>query len=139
MVQAEAILIDDETEPVVQALEARSARLAVVSDDGPVLVLDQGTGLSAVISERTLRLLRQALYVPLDHAAVIIGTAPVALRRLIRRGDLAPVTRGDQTYVSLGSALDYRDRQEARRGDALDEMLRVSEEGGLYDAERELS
>jgi hypothetical protein len=135
MVQSQAILIDDETEPVVLALEGRSARLAVVSDDAPDLVLSgPGSGKSA-IGELVLHLLRQAVYVPVDHAAVLIGTAPVAIKSLIRRGVLAAITREDQVYVSLQSVLDFRDQQETGREGGLAEMVRVSEDAGLYDAE----
>jgi hypothetical protein len=128
MVQAEAILIDDENEPVVQALEGRSARLAVLSDDGSV----------HVELDNALRLLRQATYVTLDHAADLIGTAAVALKRLIRRGDLTAITHDEQVYVSLQSVLDYRERKWARRDAGLDEIIRVTEEAGLYGIETDL-
>jgi|SRR5215471_2597286 len=87
--------------------------------------------------ERDGRARRPATYVSLEHAATLIGTAPVALHRLIRRGDLTAVPRDDHVYVSLASVLDYRDRRRAGRREALDEMFRVTGEGGLYDAELE--
>jgi len=129
MVQAQAILVDDETEPVVLALEGRSARLAIVLDTGTTILLE-----GAAESE-FLRLLRQATYVSLDHAATLLGTAPVALKRLIRRGDLTAASRGDEIFVSLESVLGYRDRRRTVRREALDEMFRATTEGGLYDAE----
>src|SRR5215467_13137091 len=122
MVQAEAILVDDENEPVVQALES-----------GSYVVLGQPGGGQSELIQTVIRLLRQVMYVPLEHAADIVGTAPVAVRSMIRRGLLDAVTRDGQTYVSLKSALDYRDRTPARRREGLDEMIRISEEGGLYD------
>ena len=132
MVQAEAILIDDEADPVIPALEGRSGRLALVSDDVPLIVL----GIAGSVSSRALvTLLRRAVYVPLGHAAAKLGTAPVAIKSLIRRGLLTAITRDDQIYVSLQSVLEYRDQQEAIREAALTEMVRVSEDAGLYDAE----
>jgi hypothetical protein len=125
MVPAQAILIDDANEPVVHALEGRSARLAVLSDDGSV----------HVELEDAVRLLRQATYVALDHAADLIGTAAVALNRLVRRGDLIAITRAGQTYVSLQSVLDYRDEKIARIEAGLDEIFRATREAGLYDIE----
>src|SRR5215472_5817256 len=112
VVQAEAILDGDAAEPVVHALEGRSARLAVVSDDGSVLVE------------------LPAVYVPLDLAATFVGTAPVAVKSMIRRGLLDAVTRDDHIYVSLKSALDFRDQEPARREEGLRRMIRASEEGG---------
>jgi hypothetical protein len=117
VVQAEAILDGDAAEPVVHALEGRSARLAVVSDDGSVLVE------------------LPAVYVPLDLAATLVGTVPVAVKSLVRRGILQAVTRDGHIYVSLESALDFRDQEPARREEGLRQMIRASEEGGLYDAE----
>src|SRR5215472_6932771 len=119
VVQAEAILDGDAAEPVVHALEGRSTRLAVVSDDGSVLVE------------------LPAVYVPVELAATLVGTVPVAVKSMVRRGILDAITRDGHTYVSLKSALDFRDQQPARRRAALDHMIRVSEEAGLYDAEIE--
>ena len=59
MVQAEAILIDDEADPVIQALEGRSGRLALVSDDVPLIVL--GIALR-------LEVIEDALVLGLRHA-----------------------------------------------------------------------
>jgi hypothetical protein len=129
VVQAQAILVDDVTEPLVQAVEAGPARLALVLGGQP------GAGKSALVRELAVRLLRQAMYVPIDHAASLIGIAPVVLKRLILRDELTAVTRDDQVYVSLASALDFRDRYAASRRKGLDEMFRVTNEGGLYDAE----
>jgi hypothetical protein len=128
MVQAEAILIDDENEPVVQALEGRSARLAVLSADGSV----------HIELDNALRRLRQVTYVTLDHAADLIGTAAVVLKRLIRCGDLTAIDHDGQVYVSLQSALDYRDRSQAMMHAGLEELFRVTREAGLYDIELDL-
>jgi hypothetical protein len=128
MVEAEAILIDDGNEPVVQALEGRSARLAVLSDDGSVVV-----GL-----DNALLLLRRATFITLDHAAAIIGTATVVLNRLLRRGDLIAISNAGKVYVSLQSVLEYRDRAEAREHAGLEEIFRVTREAGLYDIELDL-
>ena len=117
VVQAEAILDGDAAEPIVHALEGRSARLAVVSDDGSVLVE------------------LPAVYVPLELAATLVGTVPVAVKSMIRRGILDAITRDDHIYVSLESALDFRDQDPARREEGMRRMIRASEEGGLYDAE----
>jgi hypothetical protein len=117
VVQAEAILDGDAAEPVVHALKGGSARLAVVSDDGSVLVE------------------LPAVYVPLELAARLVDSVPVAVKSMIRRGLLAAMTRDGHIYVSLQSALDFRRQQPARRRKALERMTLVSEEGGLYDAE----
>jgi hypothetical protein len=119
MVQAEAILIDDENVATVQALEGRCPKLAVLSDDA-------------------LRALRRVTYVTLDHAADLIGTAAVVLDGPLRSGKLAVITHGGQTYVSLQSALDYRDRTETLFDAGLKELCRVTQEAGLYDIELEL-
>jgi hypothetical protein len=134
MVRADPILIDDETDPVVQALEGRAIRLAVVPDDGPIVVLGDEAGTTGLV-DHLLHLLRLAMYVTITHAAAMIGTSPVVVLRLVRSGALAATIHDDRTYVSLQSVLDYRDRQDARRDEGLTEMVRVSEAGGLYNAE----
>lgn len=119
MVQAEAILIDDENVTTLRALEGRCPRLGTLSDDA-------------------VRALRQVTYVTLDHAAELIGTAAVCLKRLIRRGDLTAIDHDGQVYVSLQSALDYRDSSQARMHAGLQEIFRVTQEAGLYDIELDL-
>lgn len=119
VVKAEAILDGDAAEPVVHALEGGSARLAVVSDDGSVLV------------ELPM------VYVPLELAATLVGAAPVAVKSMVRRGLLEVVNRDGHVYVSLKSALDFRQQDPARREEGLRQMIRDSEEGGLYEAEFE--
>ena len=127
MAQPDPIVID-ESVPEVEALEGQSARLAVLAEDGSVIVL----------SERAMAILRHSFYVPLDHAAVLIGAAPAAVEELVRRGELAALVRGGHRYLSLQSVLDYERRQRVERAAALEEMIRVSEEDGVYDAEGEL-
>jgi hypothetical protein len=119
MVPAEAILIDDENVATVQALEDRCPRRAPLSDGA-------------------LRALRQVTYVTLDHAADLIGTAAAVLDELLRRGELAAIMHVGQVYVSLQSALDYRDRTEALFDAGLQELARVTQEAGLYDLELDL-
>jgi hypothetical protein len=119
MVQAEAILIDDDNVAAVRALEGRSPQLAALSDDA-------------------VRSLRQVTYVTLDHAADLIGTAAVCLKRLIRQGNLTTIDHEGQVYVSLQSALDYRDLSQAKMRAGLQEMVRIAREAGLYDIELDL-
>jgi hypothetical protein len=129
MVQAEAILIDDETDPRVQALEGRTGRFAVVFEDGSMIELG-GADLNS---------LRRTYHVRIDHAATLIGAAPAAVEDLIESGELDALRFDGQVYLSLHSVMDYTYRQTVERRRALADMIRVSEEGGLYDAESEAS
>lgn len=126
MTQPEPIVID-KTEPAVQALEGQTARLAVVTEDGSVIEL----------GDHALDILRHSFYVPLEHAAALIGASPAAVEELVRHDALDALTRDEHVYLSLRSVLDYAHRQQLERREALAEMIRASEEGGLYDAELE--
>lgn len=118
----------DVTSPVIRALARASTHLALVREDGSVVELD----------DRYVRTVRSSVYVSLAHAAELIGTAPAAVEELVRQGELDALTRSGHLLLSLQSVLDYECRQRNERREALDEMIRVSEEDGLYEAEVEL-
>src|ERR1041385_264356 len=127
MSEPEPIVVDV-TSPVIRALARAATHLALVREDGSVVELD----------DRYVRTVRSSVYVSLAHAAELIGTAPAAVEELVRQGELDALTRSGHLLLSLQSVLDYECRQRNERREALDEMIRVSEEDGLYEAEVEL-
>jgi hypothetical protein len=79
------------------------------------------------------------VYVSLSSAGRIIGIPAAAVAKLARQGRLEALQRDADTYVALQDVIDYAREQRAVRAEALAEMFRVTEEGGLYDAERDSS
>jgi hypothetical protein len=128
MAQPEPIVID-EAEPIVHALSGLAARLAIVAEDGSVVEL----------SEQATAMVLRAVYVSLSGAGRIIGIPAAAVAKLARQGRLEALQRDADTYVALQDVIDYAREQRAVRAEALAEMFRVTEEGGLYDAERDSS
>lgn len=69
-----------------------------------------------------------------QEAADYLGISRPTLVRILDRGDLPMQRPGRHRYVRLSDLLDYRERTRRERRDALDEMVAVSEEAGMYDA-----
>ncbi|MFI1913331.1 helix-turn-helix domain-containing protein [Nocardia sp. NPDC020380] len=66
-------------------------------------------------------------------AADLLGLSRTYVCRLVDAGELAVEYRGTHRRIPLRAILDYRERHRRDRGEALDEVARISKESGLYD------
>jgi len=68
-----------------------------------------------------------------QQAADMRNVSRPYLVQLLRRGELPFVRFGTHQRVRLADLLDYRQRRDATRPDALRELTRMSEAFGLYE------
>lgn len=69
-----------------------------------------------------------------QEAADFLGVSRPTLVRVLDRGEIPMQRPGRHRYVRLSDLLDYQQRSRRARRDALDEMVRLSEEMGLYES-----
>lgn len=67
-----------------------------------------------------------------SQAADVLGVSRPTLVRLLDQGEIAYERPGRHRRVRLVDVLAHRDRARRRRAATLDEMVRISEEAGLY-------
>jgi excisionase family DNA binding protein len=68
-----------------------------------------------------------------QEAADILNVSRPTLVKLLETGEIPFEQPGRHRRVRLADVLAYRDRLEERRDAALVEIIRISEEAGLYD------
>lgn len=68
-----------------------------------------------------------------DEAAEILNVPRPYLTRLLNRGEIPYHTAGKRRRINLRDLLAYKQKRDAERRQALDELTRVSQEVGLYD------
>lgn len=108
------------------------------------------TGAQVTLPDEILEALRitiiamaagQAVTIALHHqrlttqeAADILGISRPTLIRLLDRGEIPFEQPGKHRRVLLKDLLDYQERRHHERGKALDEMVTIGEEAGIYEA-----
>lgn len=70
-----------------------------------------------------------------QRAADILGVSRPHLVKLLDRGEMPSRKAGTHRRVRLEDLLSYKEGRDRERGEALDEITRVSEDLGLYDDE----
>ena len=68
-----------------------------------------------------------------SEAAALLGISRPTVVRLVESGELPYLRPGKHRRLRLADVLAYRERARRARAAGLDEMVRVSEENGLYD------
>jgi hypothetical protein len=76
--------------------------------------------------------------VSLEEAAHLLNLTVPLLDQLLARGALAAAGAGAERRLKLAEVLRYRDERARRRRQALDRLVGLSEEAGLYEREQEL-
>jgi hypothetical protein len=67
----------------------------------------------------------------LVEAAEMINESEDVVQELVRSGQL-PITRDKPTRVSLADVRDYRDERNAERRQALEDLIQLNQDMGLY-------
>lgn len=120
--------------------QALQRRPAIVSSDGSqheipeamVEVLRQvATALSAGMGVNVAPL---NAMLTTQEAADFLGISRPTLVRILDRGEIPMEQPGRHRYVRLSDLLDYQQRARAKRRQALDDMVALSEDAGLYHA-----
>jgi len=120
----------------LQAMLAAGQPPQVVGADGAAMTMPPPI---VQVLQRALTILEsgaQVQVVPLSElltpadAAVLLNVPSAYIAQLIQDGVLQPNTEG---YLRRSDVIAYTREQEARTHAALDEMVRLSEEMGLYD------
>lgn len=70
-----------------------------------------------------------------QQAADLLGVSRPTFVKLLEEGQIPYTTPSRHRRILLSDVLDYRQRQQGERRAGLDELARLSDEGGLYDEE----
>ncbi len=68
-----------------------------------------------------------------QEAADLLGISRPTLVKLLESGAIAFEQPGRHRRVRLVDVLEYRDRRSAQRRDALDRMVEIADDSGMYD------
>jgi excisionase family DNA binding protein len=143
--------------PVVASADERPALTAlenVLADQAQGrLTLVHARGESIELPETVLHLLRQVVVGLADDQPVAVVTLPRELTiqraadlldvpathvvHLLDQGEIAATAMGARRRIRFEDLMAYKARRDAERRAALDEMVRLSEEMGLYALEAE--
>ncbi|MGI9003267.1 MAG: helix-turn-helix domain-containing protein [Pseudonocardia sp.] len=127
---------------LLTALKAHG-RPALVADDGTHLELpkelyevltDVVTALSQGLA---ITVAPQHTVLTTSQAANLLGVSRPTLVRLLEAGEIPFDKPGRHRRIRLGDVLAYQDRSRRSRAAGLDEMVRISEDTGIYDLPRD--
>jgi excisionase family DNA binding protein len=68
-----------------------------------------------------------------QEAAVLLGISRPTFVKLLDAGEIPYEQPGRHRRVLLTDVLAYRERRSSRRGEALDRMVEISENAGMYE------
>lgn len=120
----------------------RRGHLRLVASDGESVelpdrlaeVVDDAAG--ALAAGEDVSVVRKEALVTTSQAAEILGVSRPTLVRLLDQGEISYAQPGTHRRLRLSDVLAYREERQQRRA-ALDDMIRVSAEAGLYDIPEE--
>ena len=75
--------------------------------------------------------------VTIEQAAEILHTPQKYLQKLLDEGEIPFVTVEGQVRIPLDALMEYKKQEDAERHQALIDLIRLTEELGLYDKERQ--
>lgn len=73
----------------------------------------------------------------IEQAAEILNTSEASLQKHLDQGAIPFTKVQGQPHIQLDDLMEYKKQRDARRRQALEEIIRLSEEAGLYEAERQ--
>lgn len=71
----------------------------------------------------------------IEQAADILNTPQEYLLKLVEKGTIPSTKLEGQTRIQLDDLLEYKKQEDARRHQALVDLIRMTEELGLYEKE----
>lgn len=114
-------------------------RPALVAEDGTHLALPDELYevlkdvVAALAEGLAVTVVPQHAVLTTSQAADLLGVSRPTLVRLLEAGEIPFVKPGRHRRVRLGDVLAYQERSRRSRAAGLDEMVRVSEDAGIYD------
>lgn len=124
------LIKDADGEATLVGPDSTPVRLPAAIYDALVQVID------AMLAGRAITLAPIAQRLTTQEAADLLGLSRPTVVKLLESGEIPFERPGRHRRVRLIDVLEYRDRRVAQRSHALDDMVRASEELGLYDDER---
>jgi excisionase family DNA binding protein len=91
--------------------------------------------IAAMRAGRAITIARPAQRLTTQEAADLLGISRPTLVKLLEDGEIPFEQPGRHRRVRLVDLLDYQERSHRERGKALDELIEMTEELGLYDDE----
>ena len=70
-----------------------------------------------------------------EQAADLLNVSESYMIKLLKEGAIPFAKAGEQFHVQLKDLLEYKEQRDLKRRRALEEMVRLGEEMGLYDKE----
>lgn len=135
------VLPGEPTQRMTDLLGALKAhgRPALVAEDGTRLALPDELYevlkdiVAALAEGLAVTVVPQHAVLTTSQAADVLGVSRPTLVRLLEAGEIQFVKPGRHRRVRLGDVLAYQERSRRSRAAGLDEMVRVSEDAGIYD------
>lgn len=126
---------------LAKLIEESDGKAAFVGADGTLVHLPAAVSevlvqvIAAMRAGRAITIAPLAQRLTTQEAANLLGVSRPTLVKLLEDGEIPFEQPGRHRRVRLVDLLDYQARSHSERGKALDELIQMTEELGLYDDE----
>ena len=126
-------------EALAMLVAAPRGAMSASGPEGPAIVLPVAAlevlarTVAAMRAGRAITVAPLAQRLTTQEAADLLGVSRPTLVKLLDRGEIPYERPGRHRRVHLVDVLDYQDRCRQARGSALDELVALTEDLGLYD------
>lgn len=127
-----------ELDEIAALLTETPATLALIARDGsmvhlpPALLDVLAQVIAAMRAGRAITIAPLAQRLTTQEAAELLGVSRPTLIKLLEEGKIPFELPGRHRRIRLDDLLDYQDRRRSERKESLDELVRQTEELGLY-------
>lgn len=127
-----------ELDEIAVLMAQTPAAVALIARDGTVVHLPPALFdvltqvISAMRAGRAITIAPLAQRLTTQEAAELLGVSRPTLIKLLEEGEIPFEVPGRHRRIRLDDLLDYRERRRSKRKESLDELVRQTEDLGLY-------
>lgn len=97
------------------------------------------TCLRSMLEGKAIEIVEFNQYMTTQQAANILGVSRPFLIKLLKQGEIPYTKVGTHRKIYLEDLINYKEKRDKQREEALDELINMTEELGLYELDEKLS